>query len=380
MSEVEQNKRTEECRKLSMIKDFPCPVCNSVEWEAVETFCYDKQNHTNTHVDKMSRRLYKLRKIARVVFRAAPQTKPISYPFLNFYDRGQQEVLFNVWFPRQDTVTLKSQYCRICGFACYTPRPTEEDSKAFYAYIRSKNKQKKKPNRNKLPTLQDTKRAQRIYTLTSQYVRKTKLSVLDYGGGNGQMLLPFMDAKHDCYLVDYMNFQIPGIRKIADDLASMSTDRLYDIVICSHVLEHMTDPVALLKGLKEHLSDDGIIYAEVPLELRCGFPIESNPITHCNFFAPASLHNLFDQAGYRVISFQKKISNYYQSEGVMMWLIAQSIQGERSNMSQTLPPDTKTYLYPSRWTSIYLLLRLTLWSQIRVKFRSVFAALNPAKK
>ena len=360
-----------------MIKDYSCPICNSHKWEAVETFCYDKQNLTNTPIDKMSRRLYKLRKIARAVFRAAPRTKPISYPFLNSYDRKQQEVLFNVWFPGQDTVTLRSQYCRICGFACYTPRPTEEDSKAFYAYIWSKNKQKqKKPNRNKFPALQDTKRAQRIYTLTTQSVRKTKLSVLDYGGGQGQMLLPFMDAKHDCYLADYMDHQTPGIRKIADDLASMPTDRRYDIVICSHVLEHLTDPVALLNGLKEYLYSDGIIYAEVPMELQCGFPIESNPITHCNFFSPASFHNLFDKAGYRVVGFQKKISNYYHHEGVMMWLIAQPIQSEGSNTFQTtLPPDTKSYLYPSRWISIYLLLRLTLWSQIRIKLKSVFVAL-----
>lgn len=360
-----------------MIKDFSCPICNSHKWEAVETFCYNKQNLTNTHIDKMSRRLYKLRKIARIVFRAAPETKPISYPFLNSYDRRQQEVLFNVWFHGQDTVTLRSQYCLSCGFACYTPRPTEQDSKGFYAYISSQNKYKKKANPKKKPAPQkDMKRAQRIYTLTTEYVRKTKLSVLDYGGGQGQMLLPFMDAKHDCYLADHMDHQIPGVRKIADDLASMPTDRQYDIVICSHVLEHMPDPVALLKGLKEHLSSDRIIYAEVPMELRCGFPIESNPITHCNFFAPASFHNLFDKAGYRVVGFQKKISNYYRYEGIMMWLIAQPIQSEESDTFQTtLPPDTKSYLYPSRWISIYLLLRLTLWSQIRIKLKSVFVAL-----
>lgn len=365
-----------------MIKDFPCPVCNCREWETVETFCYDKQNLTNTHINKMSRRLYKLRKIARIVFKAAPRTKPIAYPFLNSYDRRRQEMLFNVWFPGQDTVTLKSQYCPSCGFACYNPRPTEQDSKASYAYNWSKNKPKKNPGQKNFPDLQkDTKRARRIYTLTTQHVRKTKLSVLDYGGGDGRILLPFVDTKHDCYLVDYGSHQIPGIRKIADDLTSMPTDRLYDIVICSHILEHMSDPVAFLKGLKKHLHDDGVIYAEVPMELRCGFPIETDPVTHCNFFAPASLHNLFDKAGYRVVSFQKKISNYYWHEGIMMWLIAQPIQSEQANTSKTtLPPDTKKYLFPSRWISIYLLLRLTLWSQIRLKFKNALAALKPEKK
>ena len=365
-----------------MITDFPCPICNSQQWEAVETFCYDKQNLTNTHIDKMSRRLYKLRKIARVFFRAAPRTMPVSYPFLNSYQRRQQEVIFNVWFSGQDTVTLKSQYCLSCGFACYTPRPTEQDLKALYAYLWPRHKHKKKANRNIFPNLRkDMGRAQRIYTLATRYVSKTKLSVLDYGGGDGRIMLPFMDTKHDCYLADYGDKQIPGVHKIADDLASMPTDRRYDIMICSHVLEHMADPAALLKGLKKHLHDDGVIYAEVPMELRCGFPIEADPITHCNFFTPASFQNLFDKAGYRVVSFQKNISNYNWHEGIMVWLIAQPIESEESNTARTtLPPDTKTYLYPSRWASIYLLLRLTLWSQIRIKFKSIFAALNRSKK
>lgn len=377
-----------------MITDFACPICKGRQWESVETFCYDKENLSVTRINKTARRLHKLRKIARLVFLARPESKPIHSRFLNPGLRRFQDVLFSVWFPGEDKVTLTTQYCGSCGFGCYTPRPEEKDVKGKYEYLWPQKKTDEKPKQNETPELnkkadekpkrnkspklkKNSVRAERIYNMATGHVRKEKLSVLDYGGGDGRMLVPFIEAKHDCHLVDYSVKHFPGVEKIGDELSSVPSENRYDVIICSHVLEHLTDPLGLLKELKKYLHDGGIIYAEVPMELRCGFPIESNPITHCNFFAPASFQNLFSNAGYRVSSFEKKISNYDLHEGVMMWLVAEAIKSEGPDSCQTaLPCDTKSYLYPSRWTSIYLMLRLTVWRQIRATFKETLAALK----
>ena len=109
---------------------------------------------------------------------------------------------------------------------------------------------------------------------------------LDFGGGDGKLLAPFVDAGHDCYLVDYNTEPLPGVKKLADTLDGV--DDTFDAIICSHVLEHVADPLGTLRDLRARLRPGGRIYAEVPSEVWRGIPIERDPVTHVNFFTVAS--------------------------------------------------------------------------------------------
>ena len=62
-------------------------------------------------------------------------------------------------------------------------------------------------------------------------------------------------------------------------------EKKFDIVICSHVLEHVSDLSNLVTKLKEQLKSNGIIYAEVPQEIWAGLRIDADPVTHVNFFS-----------------------------------------------------------------------------------------------
>jgi 2-polyprenyl-3-methyl-5-hydroxy-6-metoxy-1,4-benzoquinol methylase len=48
--------------------------------------------------------------------------------------------------------------------------------------------------------------------------------------------------------------------------------RQYDVILCSHVLEHLLDPVAFLQRVKECLNDRGAIVGLVPLNERRADP------------------------------------------------------------------------------------------------------------
>ena len=45
-------------------------------------------------------------------------------------------------------------------------------------------------------------------------------------------------------------------------------ERKYDVILCSHVLEHLPDPAAFLKTLRESLKDDGVFIGLVPINER----------------------------------------------------------------------------------------------------------------
>lgn len=98
------------------------------------------------------------------------------------------------------------------------------------------------------------------------------------------------------------------------DLGSLLGDEKFDVATFGDVLEHLKDPWSFLSSVKEILTTNGCVVASVPniahgsirLALAEGrFEYEELGImdrTHLRFFTHASLHELFESAGYGVES------------------------------------------------------------------------------
>ena len=80
--------------------------------------------------------------------------------------------------------------------------------------------------------------------------------LVDYGGDKGQYV-PNLNQKKS-YVLDVSEYDsLPGIEKISN----LSEIEKPDLVILSHVLEHVSDPVGMLEDLLEHSK---VLYIEVP--------------------------------------------------------------------------------------------------------------------
>jgi len=76
----------------------------------------------------------------------------------------------------------------------------------------------------------------------------------------------------------------------------------YDIVIISHVLEHLDDPRPELRAMTSILKPGGVIFVEVPNRSgSTGLPIDDNAF-HLSFFSPSSLTRLLAQEGLETVS------------------------------------------------------------------------------
>ena len=80
------------------------------------------------------------------------------------------------------------------------------------------------------------------------------------------------------------------------NLKDLSGQVAFDLVICSHVLEHLANPLDTLKELIGAVKSDGFIYIEVPNEIWGTPPPSIDPVTHINFFSPDSLRVLMERA------------------------------------------------------------------------------------
>ncbi|MGD1952802.1 MAG: class I SAM-dependent methyltransferase [Leptolyngbyaceae cyanobacterium] len=328
-----------------MKTDFNCPVCNSMQWQNGETFLYAKTDGERPY-SKYASLLRKLKLFWRILIFARPERQTLRCNSLNTYEKLRSKVLFDVWFKdKKDEIELQSLVCHSCGFICYTPRPDDNDISEKYAYL---NRHYGKPS-NSHPVTQDVERAERIYRQCMEFTNKAQLNVLDYGGGDGRLLMPFQNDGHSCFVVDYYEFPIAGITKLGNDIQDAQIDRKFDIIICSHVLEHVSDVSNLLTRLKDYLKDDGILYGEVPQEVWAGLRIDPDPVTHINFFTKNSFLNLFLVHGFEILASKRLISNFGASALEVVWAIVRPNQSQNHNL---LPVDTEEMLYPSRAYSL----------------------------
>lgn len=105
---------------------------------------------------------------------------------------------------------------------------------------------------------------------------------LDYGGDNGEFI-PDEFAHAYRYVYDISGVDVvPGIRRIEslDELKNYS----WDLITCCHVLEHVSDPLQIVKIMADLLHPGSYLYIEVPYEswFKQYSNVEINE--HMNFF------------------------------------------------------------------------------------------------
>lgn len=98
-----------------------------------------------------------------------------------------------------------------------------------------------------------------------------------------------------------------------DELVGRLGPTRYDCFVCADVLEHLTDPWALLRGIRAIATPDAVVVASIPnighldtwfnVFVRGTWPYRGRGIhdtSHLRFFARRNIGPLFAQAGYRV--------------------------------------------------------------------------------
>ena len=110
------------------------------------------------------------------------------------------------------------------------------------------------------------------------------------------------------------------------DLESILTERSFDVAVFGDVLEHMSDPLGMLRRVRQWLVPDGYVVASLPniahgavrlalLDGRFDYTPEGLlDETHLRFFTHDTIKDLFHQAGFVLVETQRTHVGIFESE------------------------------------------------------------------
>ncbi len=112
----------------------------------------------------------------------------------------------------------------------------------------------------------------RIISMIKDKKDTADLSFLELGLGHGNTTEVFKHFFSDYTVIDgdieiieaYKKQHNDNIKFVHSFFENYNTDKQYDIIVAGFILEHVDNPVEILKKFKNNLKDDGLMYVAVP--------------------------------------------------------------------------------------------------------------------
>ncbi|MEH2264241.1 class I SAM-dependent methyltransferase [Nostoc sp.] len=209
--------------------------------------------------------------------------------------------------------------CENCGFGFAENIPEQTEFDIYYQQMSKYEYQDSGGKESEF----DLMRFQTYVKIIKPYLLSTQSSILDLGCATGRLLSLFKES-------GYKNVKGLDPSPVCSELAAklykivVQTGNLWDIeipekpfncIILSGVLEHIRDLDRALSRLTNILSDDGIVFIDVPNASKFSMyqdaPFQQFSMEHINFFSPFSLSNLMKNFGFLELLSVKE--NYLQS-------------------------------------------------------------------
>ena len=148
----------------------------------------------------------------------------------------------------------------------------------------------------------------------ARHLPSQKARIVDIGCANGGLLAALqklgyqdllgVDPSPDCVANTERLFGISSRQGSLDSLPNEANSS--DLIILSHVLEHVFAPAEAISRIRNFLKKDGLIYAEVPDAARyaqcLAAPFQDFNTEHINHFGLESLSNLLSLQGFEPVA------------------------------------------------------------------------------
>lgn len=160
------------------------------------------------------------------------------------------------------------------------------------------------------------------YFYSKTFPKSNKKSILDVGCGEGYQSYFFYKNNYKIKCFDYSDSGLinhnPELLTFfhKGELESFlnKEHKDYSIIILKNVLEHVINPISILNQIKEIMSEETLLYIDVPNDysefqdflLKKGYSKNTwfCPPQHLHYFQFSSLKNLLEGEGFEIVSLQ----------------------------------------------------------------------------
>jgi 2-polyprenyl-3-methyl-5-hydroxy-6-metoxy-1,4-benzoquinol methylase len=232
--------------------------------------------------------------------------------------------------------------CNKCGFSFSNPSPSNEELSKYYQMFSNY----ENPQRDGKESEQMLAKWERTYKIVENHFSANyRGSVLEIGCATATGLSTFKSKGWDVLGIEPSDNAVKIARNLYDievlngifDSKMLIDKGLFDVVILSHVLEHLLLPNTILDDIRNLLGDNGLVYIEVPNLLRPFVPIGYFTIEHVNYFTPTSLSNLLNIHG-----LSAEIELFDNSEDIEPFYPVIAVVGKKSEASHDISNDYET--------------------------------------
>lgn len=201
-------------------------------------------------------------------------------------------------------ITLQVVCCRACGMV-YVPEHLSDAKLSEYYRLRSAYEY---PENNYDAIESVKKKDRRQFEYLRQYL-PAGAAVLDIGSSQGHLLSLFKNEGCEVLGIEpsaklkAIARELYGVELISAFIdRDFDPGRQFDLVILSHVVEHLRWPIDVLQAVGKNLTPEGLVFIEVPcIEEFDERDLFQFSFEHINYFSHGSLADLMHQAGFEEV-------------------------------------------------------------------------------
>lgn len=195
--------------------------------------------------------------------------------------------------------------CNHCGLVQTNPRPTASGLERFYRdHYRVFYQGATEPDAVYIANLnKDQRLAYTAKFFTEKIGLSLNATVLDYGCGEGSLFAALRQAGFSgaFYGVELNSSFGEYASRYGDATVSNSirSRELVDLAVVNHVLEHLHDPIEILREIRGLIKPDGLLYVDVP-DAEEYETIYDLHMAHIFHFTERTLTNIVERAGFSI--------------------------------------------------------------------------------
>lgn len=149
--------------------------------------------------------------------------------------------------------------------------------------------------------------SEKIFETVTKHLNVSQFNFLEIGCGTGGLLKYFRDRSNISYGVEPGVWVTENDLNIVPNIESLPKGAMFDVVILSDVLEHVSSPHEMMKMVSEKVNNNAVVYLQFPnkdclkAKIRKGKWGMILPFGHLHYFSSRSIDQLCKKNGFSIV-------------------------------------------------------------------------------